>query len=71
LILNKQTLENAASFIFQSNWEVIAEFGVLPNNNFVLKVANGGVWMEAFAIDPATGAIDFKQDVLKNGKKIF
>ena len=71
VVLNKANNSNSASFIFQQNWSGIAEFGTINGNNFILKVASGGVWKEVFEVDAGSGKINFKQDVLKNGVKIF
>lgn len=71
IILNKQEKENTASFIFQSNWKGVAEFGSIGNNNFVFKIANQNGWQEVFEINSTNGNINFKKDVLKNGNKIF
>jgi hypothetical protein len=71
IVLNKANTSSSASFIFQQNWSGIAEFGTINGNNFILKVASGGIWKEVFEIDSATGRLNFKQDVLKNGIKVI
>jgi hypothetical protein len=71
LVLNKVNPSSSASFIFQQNWTGIAEFGTINGNNFILKVASAGVWREVFEVEASTGRMNFKQDVLKNGVKIF
>jgi hypothetical protein len=71
IVLNKVNNSSSASFIFQQNWSGIAEFGTINGNNFILKVASGGAWREVFEVDAGNGNINFKQDILKNGIKIF
>jgi hypothetical protein len=71
VILNKSSSSNTASFIFQSNWNGIAEFGTLNGENFILKVASNGIWKEVFEVNSKTGEINFKQDILKNGNKVL
>lgn len=71
-ILNKENERNTASFLFQTNWQGRAEFGSIGNDNFILKVSKDGIsWIEVFEVDALTGKINFKQDVLKNGVKMF
>jgi hypothetical protein len=72
LVLNKSGSQSISSFLFQNNWQGRAEFGNIGSDNFILKVsANGSSWLEVFEVDAVTGKINFKQDVLKNGVKIF
>ena len=69
--VNKKTKNNTASFIFQTNWQARAEFGLIGEDNFVLKIFPDGVnSIEIFKIDLKNGAIDFKQDVTIRGKKM-
>jgi hypothetical protein len=70
--LNKLSAENTSSFIFQTAWQGRAEFGMIGEDKFILKVSpNGKIWKEIFVIDVSDGKINFKNDVLKNGKIIF
>jgi hypothetical protein len=72
LVLNKSGSHSISSFLFQNNWQGRAEFGNIGSDNFILKVsASGSSWLEVFEVDVLTGRINFKQDVLKNGVKIF
>ena len=40
--LNKNATGNSAGFLFQSNWSARAEFGLLGDDNFTLKVSPDG-----------------------------
>jgi hypothetical protein len=40
--LNKNAARNKAGFLFQTNWSVRAEFGLLGDDNFTLKVSLDG-----------------------------
>ena len=66
--LNKNSEVDTASFLFQDNWNGKAEFGLIGNDNFTLKVSpDGSNWNDAFVVDKSTGNVDFKGDVTKNG----
>lgn len=66
--VNKATSTNTASHLFQSNYEGKAEFGLIGNDDFTLKVSHdGSTWNNAFVVDKTTGNIDFKQNfTIKN-----
>ncbi len=69
ITLNKNQTGGTSSFIFQSSWKAFAEFGLIGGNNFVLKVLDvNNDWKEVFVVDSSTGDIEFKQNILKNGK---
>ena len=69
--VNKATSTDTASHLFQSNYEGRAEFGLIGDDDFSLKVSNdGSVWKEAFVVDKATGNVDFKGSITKNGVDI-
>ncbi len=62
--INKATINDTASHLFQTNYSGRAEFGLISNDNFTLKVSNDGEnWNNAFVVDKATGNIDFKQNL--------
>ncbi len=66
--VNKATINDTASHLFQTNYSGRAEFGLIANDNFTLKVSNDGEnWNSAFVVDKATGNIDFKGTVTNNG----
>lgn len=68
---NKSTTTQTASHLFQDNYSGRAEFGLIGNDDFSLKVSSdGSEWKEAFVIDKATGNIDFKGEITKNGESI-
>lgn len=63
LKINKNAQGDSSSLLFQSNWTGYAEFGLIGDNEFALKVsADGSNWFEAFKCDGATGRIFFKHD---------
>lgn len=58
--LNKAAAANTASFLFQDNWSGRAEFGLIGNDNFTLKVApDGSAWKTALTFDNTSGAASF------------
>lgn len=68
---NKSTITQTASHLFQNNYSGRAEFGLIGNDDFSLKVSSdGSEWKEAFVVDKATGNIDFKGEITKNGESI-
>lgn len=69
--VNKALTTNTASHLFQSNYEGRAEFGLIANDDFTLKVSNdGSTWHNAFVVDKATGNIDFKGEITNNGNSL-
>ena len=68
---NKATSTDTASHLFQSNYEGRAEFGLIGNDDFTLKVSSDGEnWNNAFVVDRATGNVDFKANITQNGQNI-
>lgn len=68
---NKSTTTQTASHLFQNNYSGRAEFGLIGNDDFSLKVSSdGSEWKEAFVVDKTTGNIDFKGEITKNGENI-
>ncbi|MCD6035210.1 MAG: hypothetical protein K0R63_951 [Rickettsiales bacterium] len=66
--VNKTTSGDTASYVFQSAWSGRAEFGIIGDNDFQLKVsADGSSFAQSFVVDHTSGDIDFKQDVYING----
>ena len=66
--VNKSSSGDTASHLFQSNYEGRAEFGLIGDDNFTLKVSSDGEnWNNAFVVDKETGNIDFKGTVTNNG----
>lgn len=69
--VNKAAEENTASHLFQSNYIGKAEFGLISENNFSLKVSDDGdVWIESFKVENTTGDIDFKKSITNKGKNL-
>ena len=65
---NKATETDTASHLFQTNYGGRAEFGLIGNDDFTLKVSSDGEnWNNAFVVDKETGNIDFKGTVTNNG----
>lgn len=51
-VLNKAGTANTASFLFQSNWQGHAEFGLIGNDNWALKYSSNGTdWAERIIVD--------------------
>lgn len=68
---NKSTTTQTASHLFQNNYSGRAEFGLIGNDDFSLKVSSdGSEWKEAFVVDKTTGNIDFKGEITKNGESM-
>lgn len=64
---NKASTTQTASHLFQDNYSGRAEFGLIGNDDFSLKVSSdGSAWKEAFVVDKSTGNIDFKGDLKIN-----
>lgn len=68
---NKNASTDTASHLFQTNYSGRAEFGLVGNDDFTLKVsADGSSWNDAFVIDKDNGNVDFKGNLTVNGKSI-
>lgn len=62
LKINKEAEGDTASHLFQSGWSGRAEFGLIGDNDFVLKVSpDGATWREAMRVDAGSGAVGFPQ----------
>lgn len=69
--VNKATSTDTASHLFQTNYGGRAEFGLINNDDFTLKVSSDGeTWKDAFVVDKETGNVDFKGEITKNGESI-
>lgn len=69
--VNKNSATDTASHLFQTNYAGKAEFGLIGNDDFTLKVSSDGEsWNNAFVVDKATGNVDFKANITKNGVEI-
>jgi len=68
---NKNASTDTASHLFQTNYSGRAEFGLVGNDDFTLKVsADGSSWNEALVVDKVNGNVDFKGSLTVNGKGI-
>jgi len=72
LKINKSASGKTASVVMRDNASGRAEFGLLTDDNFRLKVsANGSTWTEAFVVSASSGETTIKKDlVLPDGIKI-
>ena len=69
--VNKATSTDTASHLFQSNYSGRAEFGLIGNDDFTLKVSSDGTnWNNSFVVNKTTGNIDFKANITQNGENI-
>jgi hypothetical protein len=60
--LNKNAAGDTASFLFQTGFSGRAEFGLIGNDDFTLKVsADGASWANALTVNRTTGAVTFPQ----------
>lgn len=70
LKLNKNTITDTASLLYQTNWSGRAEMGLTGDDSFHIKVsADGNAWNDALTIDKSTthltlpgGFLDIKKD---------
>ncbi|PIR33972.1 MAG: hypothetical protein COV36_01775 [Alphaproteobacteria bacterium CG11_big_fil_rev_8_21_14_0_20_44_7] len=61
--LNKASSGDTASFLFQDNFSGRAEFGLIGDDDFTLKVsADGSAWNDAFSVDNS-GNVNFDQAI--------
>lgn len=66
--VNKSASGSKASHLFQSNLSGRAEFGLIGNDDFTLKVSSDGTtFNESFVVDRTTGNIDFKKQISVSG----
>lgn len=69
--VNKATINDTGSCLFQNNYSGRAEFGLIGSDDFILKVSNdGSLWNESFVIDKNNGNINFKKDLTINRQNI-
>lgn len=61
--INKATVGDTASVLFQSDWTGHAEMGLAGDTNFAIKVSDdGSSWTQALTIDAASGDIGLSPD---------
>jgi len=57
LKINKATIADSASLLFQTGYSGRAEFGTTGNDGFSIKLSgDGATWIDALSFDPTTGA---------------
>lgn len=62
--LNKNSSTDTASFLFQDNFSGRAEFGLVGNDDFTLKVSSdGSTWNDALSVDRTTGKVNIDQAI--------
>lgn len=60
--VNKNTTTDTASHIFQNNFSGRAEFGLIADDDFQLKVSpDGSTYYQAYVVDKSSGNIDIKK----------
>lgn len=65
---NKALDTNTASHLFQSNWSGRAEFGLIGNDDFTLKVSSDGSnWNNAMVVSKDNGDTNIKQNLTVSG----
>jgi hypothetical protein len=58
--MNKESTADTASLLLQTNWAGHAEFGLIGDDNFTLKVSpDGSTWSVAAAVNNSTGGVTF------------
>lgn len=63
-ILNKASSSDTASFLFQTGYSGRAEFGLIGDDHFQMKVSpDGSNFTSSYAVENDTGKITFHQDV--------
>lgn len=69
--INKNSSSDTASHIFQNNFIGNAEFGLIEDDNFQLKVSSDGSnFYQSFVVDKNSGEINFKQNINIEGNLI-
>lgn len=58
--INKEASGDVASFLFQTGFTGLAEFGLLGDNNFTLKMYDGSTWNDVLKMIASTGRVAFK-----------
>jgi len=72
MVLNKEAAGNVLSFLFQAGWSARAEFGLLGNDDFGLKVSpDGSGWHDAFLVDRNDGSVSFPKGAQRVEVAVF
>ena len=60
---NKEAVGNTAAYLFQTDYSGRAEFGLIGNDDFTIKVSpDGSAWVDALRIDKTTGEVRHAQN---------
>lgn len=66
--VNKNAVGDTGSHLFQTGFSGRAEFGLIGDDNYQVKVSSdGSTWNQAYVVTASSGNIDFKQDVNVTG----
>jgi hypothetical protein len=72
MVLNKEAAGNVLAFLFQAGWSARAEFGLLGNDDFGLKVSpDGSAWHDAFFVDRSDGSVSFPKGAQRAEVAVF
>jgi hypothetical protein len=72
MVLNKEAADNVLAFLFQAGWSARAEFGLLGNDDFGLKVSpDGSAWHDAFFVDRNNGSVSFPKGAQQAEVAVF
>ncbi len=70
--LNKAAAEDTASVLFQNSFSGRAEFGLLGDDDWHVKVSpDGSTWHEAFIVDRNTGDVDFQNTITRANNTVW
>lgn len=68
LKINKDQTSDSASHLFQTNYSTRAEFGLVGDDDFQVKVSpDGSTFYQAWVVDKDTGETEFKEDISTTG----
>ncbi|MGB7336810.1 MAG: DUF2793 domain-containing protein [Salaquimonas sp.] len=71
ITVNKATIGDTASLVFQENWSGRAEFGLAGDNDFSVKVSpDGSNWQTALQTNSISGAVDFPFGITVGGQSL-
>ena len=66
--VNKNAVGDTGSHLFQTGFSGRAEFGLIGDDNYQVKVSSdGSTWNQVYVVTSSSGNIDFKQDVNVTG----
>lgn len=72
LKINKRAVSDTASVLFQAAYVGYAEFGLLGDNNFRLKISSdGNIWTDAVVVSANTGALNVAVPIQRAGHDVY